>query len=43
MTCKRCKFCKIIRTLSGKKYHCEKNHKASYKEIGCREFKDKKD
>lgn len=41
MTCRHCKFCKIIKTLSGRKYHCTKDKKASYKEVGCTKFESK--
>ena len=42
MTCKKCMFCQIIKTLSGDKYWCRKrDKKASYKHI-CLGFKMKK-
>ena len=32
MTCRKCKWCKVIKTLSGDKYYCQKlNKKGSHK------------
>ena len=40
MNCRHCKYCQLIKTLSGYKYHCMKHDtKASRKEIGCLGFK----